>query len=146
MKIAIGNTPINSLYIHSYEMNTNDATLQASDLQSGITAYARGKKVTGSGKSFEFAFYGQLNSNASLVIPIDTINIVHISSLNYPVYSTVKLGDMKNLDFSISQTIGNLVSENSQSPVSVLVQNNEIFISCDVDTTFEIFFGKDNYV
>lgn len=145
-KMFLGTTPINSLRIHQYDISTNDATVVPSDLQAGITCYARGQKITGTGKSFEFAYYGTMISNDSLIIPIDTINIAHVSSLTYPVHATVNLNNMYSLNFGTSQVIGNLIANGSQYPISVYVQNNEIFINCDIDTDFEIFFGKDNYI
>lgn len=146
MKMIYGGTPVKSLKVKHYEMDTNSCDMIASDLQTGKTAVARGQKITGTGKSFEFAYYGRLMSNDSLIIPINEINIVHVSSLDYPVHSTVKLLDMKYLDFSTEQIIGNLIFNNLEYPVSVLVQNNEISIFCDIDANFEIFFGKDNYI
>lgn len=146
MKMLLGNTPVNSLNIKHFEMDTNDCTMVASDLQAGVTAVARGQKITGTGKSFEFAYYGRLKSNNSLFIPVNEINVVHISSVDYPMHSSIRLEDMKNINFSTNQTISNLISNNLQNPVSVIVENNEIFVTCDIDANFEIFFGKDNYV
>lgn len=146
MKMIYGNVPVKNLHITKHDVSTNDATMVASDLQVGVTAYARGVKVIGTGKCFEFAFYGRLRSNDSLIIPINEINIIHISSLDYPVQSTVKLVDMQYLDFSIEQAIGNIVFNGLEYPIYASVQNNELHISCDIDAYFEIFFGKDNYV
>lgn len=146
MKMIYGGVPVNSLNVHHFEMDTNDCTMVASDLQAGVTAVARGQKITGTGKTFEFAWYGRMTSNDSFIIPANAVNIVHISSTDYPIHSIVQLSDMKALDFNTPQVIGNLIVDNLQHSISVYVQNNEIFIICDIDTSFEIFFGKDNYV
>lgn len=45
MKMYYGGTPIKSLNVKHYEMSTSDATVQPSDLQSGVTCYARGQKL-----------------------------------------------------------------------------------------------------
>lgn len=146
MKMMYNGTQIKSLNIKHYEMDTNSCDMIASDLQSGKTAVARGKKITGTGKSFEFAWYGRMTSNDSFIIPTDAVNIVHVSSLGYPIHSVVQLSDMKTLDFNTPKIIGNLIVDNLHHPISVYIQNNEIFITCDVNTNFEVFFGKDNYV
>lgn len=145
MKMFYGNTPINSLNVHCYELSTQDATVQPSDLQAGITCYARGAKVTGTGKSFEFAFYGGVSSNDALYIPTD-INVVEITSLSYPIQHTVALSDMKEYNFSTEQTIGNIIADGISYPVTVIASENMLTISCDIDTTLQIFYGKDNYV
>ena len=146
MKMMLGNTPVKSLNIHHFEMDTNSATVQPSDLQAGITCFARGQKVIGTGKSFEFAYYGLMEANDSLTVPVDTINVVHVSSFDYPTRSLIHLSDMNDLDFSNGQTVCNLIVNNVEYPVFVAISNNEVSIACDVNTSFEIFFGKDNYV
>lgn len=144
MKIAIGNTPINSLNIHSYEMNTNDATLQASDLQSGITAYARGRKVEGTGKSFEFAYYGAFEANDSIPVP-DNINVIEIACITNPVQLSIELSNMKTIDFTTKQTVGNVVVGNTSYPITAQVTDNVLTIGCSTPVRLEIFCGKDNY-
>lgn len=144
MKMFYGKTPIKSLNIKHFEVSTNDATLKASDLQSGITAYAKGKKVTGTGKSFEFARYGLIETNKSFYIPSD-INVIEIASIQHPVRLTIALSDMKNVDFTTMQTIGSIVIDNVFHDIIVQASNNMITISCDEDISLEVFYGKDNY-
>lgn len=146
MKLMYGNVPVKSLNIHSYELNTNDCDMIASDLQAGKTAVARGQKIVGTGKSFEFAYCGRIQSNDSLIIPTNTINIVHISSLDYPVHSLIQLSHMTDLDFVNGQVVCNLIVNNVEYPVTVTAANNEVSVACDISVYFEIFFGKDNYV
>lgn len=126
-------------------MDTNDCTMVASDLQSGITAVARGKKITGTGKIFEFANYGGFETNLPIMIP-STINVVEIASTTYPIKSNIVLNEMKNLDFSIPQVIGSIVVNGQEYPISVMFDGMFLIFSCDQTVTLEIFYGKDNYV
>lgn len=49
MKCYLGISPVKSLDIRKLDVDTNDATVVASDMQSGSIAYAKGQKVTGTG-------------------------------------------------------------------------------------------------
>lgn len=51
MKLCLGSTPVKSLNIRKLDVDTNDATIVASDMQSGSIAYAKGQKVTGTGNN-----------------------------------------------------------------------------------------------
>lgn len=51
MKLCLGSTPVKSLNIRKLDVDTNDATIVASDMQSGSIAYAKGQKVTGMGSN-----------------------------------------------------------------------------------------------
>lgn len=142
MKMYLGNTAVNSMKVGT---NTDDATLIASDLQSGVTGYARGKKVVGTGKSFEFAWYGNTYLNFPMPIPAP-INIVELASTNYPVKMSIDLNNMRNIDFSSEQTIANVAIDGEEHSVSIVVENNIMTISCDKSISLEVFYGKDNYV
>lgn len=145
MKMMYGGKPVKSMKAHVFDVNSNDATMIASDLQAGKTAYSKGKKVTGTGKSFEFANYGNIFTNVATIIP-SMINIVEIASLNYPVQLSIELTTMKNLDFSVSQSIGNIIIDGTTYPVTVSVIDNKIKLSCDKTIKLQIFYGRDNYV
>ena len=145
MKMMYNGTQIKSLNIKHYELNTNDCDMVASDMQAGKTAVARGKKITGTGKSFEFASYGKLRTNTPTPIP-NNINVIHISSLDYPVQLSVALTDMKNFDFTNAKTIGNITINNVTSPITVSVINNMLNVSCSDTIYLQVFYGKDNYV
>lgn len=136
-----GKTPLNSRMI----TNTDDATMVPSDLQAGVTAYARGLKIEGTGKSFEFALYGQLRTNTPIPIPTN-INIIHVSSLDYPIQLSIALSDMKNVDFSTSATVGSITINDTISSITVSVVNNMLTVTCSDDIYLQVFYGKDNYV
>ena len=144
MKLMYGNVPVKSMNVHSYELSTNDATLKPSDMQAGITAYAKGKKITGTGKSFEFALYGTTYTNFPIPVS-NVINIIEISSTVYPVIMEKTLNSVTELDFSNTQTIGTVIVDNINYPVSAVVENNLLTISCDKSISLEVFYGRDNY-
>ena len=145
MKMYLGNTPINRMNIKHFEMDTNDCTMVASDLQAGKTAVAKGKKVTGTGKSFEFANYGYLETNTSRYVP-NVINIIGISSLAYPIKQIVELNNQRDLDFTTAQHIADVVIEDVFYPITVKVNANFLTVACDQSVRLQVFYGKDNYV
>ncbi len=138
-------TPIKSLNVKHYEVSTNDATLKSSDLQAGITAYAKGQKVTGTGKAFEFANYGGLKTNLPTFIPTD-INIIEISSSQYPIRLTLELDAIKNADFSTQQEVALATIDGSEYPLFVQVTPNFLKVICEKTFTLQVFYGKDNYI
>lgn len=145
MKMFYGNIPVNSMKIKHYEMNTNSATVQPSDMQAGVTCFGRGKKITGTGKAFEFAQYGSIGTNLPLVIP-NIINIIEITSTVYPIKSVFVLSEIKNVDFTTPQIIGYVVADNVESPVTATINDNILTLLCDKTLVLEFFIGKDNYV
>lgn len=145
MKMIYGGTPVKALNINYFEQDTNDATLIPSDLQAGVTAYARGQKVTGTGKSFEFAFYGQFETNFAMSIPSD-INVIEVASTNHPVQLTTILSNMKNLDFSNEIKVASVIVDGVAYDITVQVSYNMLNILCEKDISLEVFYGKDNYV
>lgn len=145
MKMFYGKTPVKSLNIKHYELSTNDCDMIASDLQAGKTAVARGKKITGTGKSFEFAFYGDYEINETAYIP-NNINVIEITSTEYPIQHIVALNNMRDIDFTTEQIIGNVITDGISYPIIVKAVNNFITISCEKNMTLQIFYGKDNYV
>lgn len=141
MKLMLGGTPVKKMMIHN---DTMDATMVASDLQAGVTAYANGQKVTGTGKSFEFANYGAIKTNTSRYIP-NNINVIELASSEYPIKLTLELDAMKNTDFSNKQVaIVNI--DGTDYDLTVNAGSNLLNIVCDKTFTLQLFYGKDNYV
>lgn len=145
MKMMYNGTQIKSLNVKHYEMDSNFATVEPSDMQSGKTAVAKGKKITGTGKSFEFAQYGNIETNSPLYVP-NTINVIEIASLNYPIKSSIPFSDMGNIDFSVSQVIGHIDINGSNSEISVKVENNLFTVTCSETIKLQIFYGRDRYL
>lgn len=144
MKMYLGNTPIKSLNIKHYELDTNSATLKPSDMQAGITAFARGKKVTGTGKSFEFAQYGSIETNMGRYVPSD-INIIELASSTYPIKLKTDLINLLTLDFSVNQNIASVIIDGVEYDLYVSVVSNIFKITCDKTFYLQVFYGKDNY-
>ena len=142
MKMYLGDTQVKNLMLHT---DSDDATLVASDLQAGVTAYARGQKVTGTGKSFEFAHYGKLATNQPYYIP-SNINVIEIASINYPIQLSIALNQMEETDFTIAQTAGYATIDGVAYELTVQAVNNFLTVSCEKDIYLEIFYGKDNYL
>lgn len=145
MKMIYNGTPVKSLNVHHFEQDTNSATVQPSDMQAGTTCFARGKKVTGTGKAFEFAMYGTWVTNLPIVIPT-MVNVVQISSIVYPIRMRTPVHDTTNLDFSTPQTIAEANIENEIFPITVFIQDGMLFISCDLQIDIDFFIGKDRYI
>lgn len=145
MKMFYGNTPINSLNIKHYEMDTNSCDMIASDLQAGKTAVARGQKITGTGKCFSFASYGRWTTNISNLIPMD-INTIQIGSMDYPVKMTVSINDSHSCDFSTPQGVAEVVIDGITYPMVVSVQNGEFLVTCEKTIDIQLFMGKDEYI
>lgn len=145
MKMMYNGTQIKSLNIKHYEMDTNSATAQPSDLQVGVTCFGKGKKITGTGKAFSFATYGMWRTNESDIIPT-TINVFLIGSLDYPIKMTASLNDIRVYDFSTSHVIAEIVIDGINYPISVTVQNGEFVMLCEKTVDIYLFMGKDEYI
>ena len=145
MKMIYGGVPVNSLKVKHFELNTNGATAVNSAVQAGLTYFANGRKEVGTGKSFEFASYGNFTTNESDFIPSD-VNVINISSLYYPIQISIALNNMCNVDFSSQTKIGDVLVDGTLYPIYVEINNHFISIICDKTIDLQIFMGKDNYI
>ena len=146
MKMYYGNVPIKSLNSKSFETNTNDATVQASDMQAGLTGYARGQKITGTGKAFEFATYGKFNVNRAFPIPVADINTIIVSSVDGAVKMTDEINNLRDFDFSTAQEIAKITLNSVEYPLTVQITSNGITFGCAQDTFIQAMIGKDNFI
>lgn len=145
MKLMYGNVPVKSMNIHSYEMNTNDCTAIPSDIQVGVTCVAKGKKITGTGKSFSFAMYGTWLTNEPDFVPM-SINTIQIGSTDYPIKMTVPMNETHFYDFSTPVKVAEVIIDGISYPMTVSVQNGEFLIACEKTISIQLFYGKDEYV
>lgn len=144
MKLIYGNTPVKSLNINYYELNTNDCDMIASDLQAGKTAVARGQKITGTGKCFEFASYGITTTNIQSFVPT-SINVVEITSTEHPIKGLIGFDTMVDVDFTTEQTIAVVIIDNVEYPITVKVEGYILTFNCEKNISLNYFIGKDNY-
>lgn len=145
MKMIYGGTPVESLKVKHYELNTNGATVVNSAVQAGLTYYANGKKEVGTGKSFEFASYGEMKTNSMDFVPT-LINTVEIGSIDYPIKSTIAFSNMANTDFTIEQNVGSVVIDGVEYPITIKIENSILTFNCEKTITLQFFYGKDNYI
>lgn len=145
MKLYIGDTAVGSLGISKVDISTNDATIVASDMQTGMTAYARGVKLTGTGKSFAFASYATQTTNVEIPVP-GMINVVGVSSKTCPIQMLMPFPDMKDADFSVENTIANAVVDGVTYPITVQVTDGNLTFTCSKTVQIEVFYGKDDHV
>ena len=145
MKMYLGGTPVKTMKVKHFEHNTNDATCEPSAVQTGLTYYANGRKQVGTGKSFEFATYGHYTTNRSKYVPTN-INVIQVSSLEYPIKSNIDVTLMRDIDFSNSQNIATVTIDGVEYDLVVSVQSNILKITCDQAIQLQVFYGKDNYI
>ena len=145
MKMIYGGVPVNSMKLKHYEISTNDCDMVASDLQAGKTAVAKGRKITGTGKSFEFAECGVAVTNMLRFVP-SIINVVEIASTEYPIKSLIGFDEIIHIDFASPQTIGTVVIDDVEYPISLSINNNALTFSCEKTVSLQFFYGKDNYI
>ena len=146
MKMYLGGTPLKSMNIRHYEMDTNSATITPSDMQAGTTCFAKGQKLTGTGKAFEFATYGKFPVNSSVPIPTTDINTILVSSTDGAVKMVDGINNLRNLDFSTAQEIGKIILDGAEYSLTVQIINNRITFGCTQSVSVQAMIGKDNFI
>lgn len=142
MKMYLGDVPVKALYTHT---DTDEGNITAPDMQSGMIAFAKGVKLTGTGKAFAFASYGQMPTNKAWPVP-SIINVIEVSSLTYPVKTNIALSSMKNTNFSTIQKIGAVTINGTAYDITAQVSNNMLTVGCSKDISLEVFYGRDEHV
>lgn len=142
MKMYLGDVPVKALYTHT---DTDEGNITAPDMQSGMIAFAKGVKLTGTGKAFAFASYGQMSTNEAWPVP-SIINVIEVSSLTYPVKTNIALSSMKNTNFSTIQKIGAVTINGTAYDITAQVSNNMLTVGCSKDISLEVFYGRDEHV
>lgn len=145
MKMIYGGTPVNSMKVRHYEVNTNGATTVPSAVQAGLTYFANGRQEVGTGKSFSFASYGRWATNEPDFIFTD-INTVQIGSMDYPVRMKISMYESHSCDFSTPQEVAEVVIDGVTYPMTVSVQNGEFLVACEKTIDIQLFIGKDEYI
>lgn len=145
MKMFLGKTPINAMNVKHFEVSTQDCTAIPSDIQTGVTCVSKGKKITGTGKSFSFASYGKWKTNEPNFIPMN-INTVQIGSVDYPVRMTVSISGSHSYNFAAPQEVAEVVINGIAYPMTVSVQNGEFLVTCEKTIDIQFFIGKDEYI
>lgn len=142
MKMYLGDVPVKALYTHT---DTDEGNITAPDMQSGMIAFAKGVKLTGTGKAFAFASYGLMSTNKAWPVP-SIINVIEVSSLTYPVKTNIALSSMKNTNFSTIQKIGAVTINGTAYDITAQVSNNMLTVGCSKDISLEVFYGRDEHV
>lgn len=142
MKMYLGDVPVKALYTHT---DTDEGNITAPDMQSGMIAFAKGVKLTGTGKAFAFASYGHMSTNKAWPVP-SIINVIEVSSLTYPVKTNIALNSMKNTNFSTIQKIGAVTINGTAYDITAQVSNNMLTVGCSKDIGLEVFYGRDEHV
>ena len=143
MQIALGDNKIKALMIHN---DTSDATLKASDMQAGVTGYANGQKLTGTGKAFAFAMYGNVSSTDMITLPVDTINTIIISSAVNPVKMAADAVTLRSYDFSTDKQVATVTVNGTDYPITMRIAGGILTFGCSQKVTLQVFIGKDEYV
>lgn len=129
------------------------------DMQSGRTAVSKGKIITGTGRAFEFARYGQY-----------TVEIVQDENNNDVYGAMLKVKPECNIVFISSVSNGDMFSQNSfifnvsdfNDPIKIATnqttltdvyafyRNGHLYVYsaeiASLTTTFNYFVGKDNLI
>lgn len=142
MKMYLGDVPVKALYMHT---DTDDANLVPSDMHSGKTAYVKGRKITGTGRAFAYAMYGSCSSNASMPIPVSSLNAIGISCASYAVKMTDGIIDLGKNNYTTARAVANVTIDGTNYPITVKIASGTLTIACSKTVTLQVLFGKDDH-
>lgn len=142
MKMYLGDVPVKALYTHT---DTDEGNITAPDMQSGMIAFAKGVKLTGTGKAFAYAMYGSCSSNASMPIPVSSLNTIVISCASYAVKMTGEIIDLGKNNYTTARAVANVTIDGKNYPITVKIASNTLTIACGKTVTLQVLFGKDNH-
>ena len=142
MKMYLGDVPVKALYTHT---DTDEGNITAPDMQSGMIAFAKGVKLTGTGKAFAFAVYGSCSSNASMPITVSSLNTIGISCASYAVKMTDGIIDLGKNNYTTARTVANVTIDGTNYPITVKIASNTLTIACSKTVTLQVLFGKDDH-
>lgn len=143
MQLRLGDTKVKALMIHN---DTSDATLKASDMQAGVTGYANGQKITGTGKAFVFALYGSASSDAMIPLPVETINTILLGCANNPIKMVDTVVAMRDYDFSSDKQVATVNVGGTDYPITLRITGGIATFGCSQKVTLQILIGKDEYI
>ena len=146
MKMIYGGTPVNSMKVKHYEIDTNSATVQPSDMQAGVTCFARGEKITGTGKAFAFVFCGGIITNTPYSFPLCGVNTIIISSFSNPIKMDMSINDIRQNETISNLTIGTISIDGIDYPISVTVDDTGFIFYCEKTIEIQGFCGKDEHI
>lgn len=146
MKLIYGGVPYNTTKVNHYEIDTNSATVQPSDLQAGVTCFARGERVVGTGKAFAFAFYGDIITNIPYSFPLCGVNTIIISSFSNPIKMNMSINDIRQNKTISNLAIGMISINGINYPISVTVDDTGFTFHCEEMIAIQGFCGKDEHI
>lgn len=155
MAIGMGGKVYNTVSVLT-EPNTYDADITPENMRHGMTAYAKGKKVTGTGKAFAFVNYGEgqlqklqdedgnerygftifskIEPNLIFITPTETGDIVLQTN------HVVDMKTYKPIAIGVNHTAsGNVIAIYKENRIKIYLENTQ-----DNLTRLKFFCGKDN--
>lgn len=157
MAIGIGGKIYNTVSVLT-EPNTYDADITPENMQRGMTAYAKGKKIVGTGKAFEFAYYGLAKVRAIYGLDENTLygfkKEIH-ECANIIIISPTGTGDVlfqttNIIEMQVGVPVKIGLNSSASSEIFAYSDGEYFYIYSteilDINTQFFYFFGKDNEV
>lgn len=133
------------------EPNSYQTDIKSEDMQCGSTAVSKGKVVTGTGRCFESAGYGERyveDDGESSVISIFTRSCPNVVLIASTTEGDVVLQHTHKIDFASADKIEIGVNRDSAEGVYASYANNVLTIytasMVESHTRLKYFYGKDN--